>query len=59
MNVSHWTQDLNLSHIRRSEDVLDVFWMSYERSVYVLHPRGYVSKIENLAFKWARPEAYI
>ena len=51
MNVSHWTQDLNLSHIRRSEDVLDVFWMSYERSANVLHPRGYVLKIENLAFK--------
>ena len=27
--------------IRRSEDVLDVFWTSYARSLYVLCPRGF------------------
>ena len=30
------TQDVNLTYIRRSEDVLDVFWTSYVRSIYVL-----------------------
>ena len=36
------TQDVNWSYIRRSEDVLNVFWMFYERSVYVLCLRGRV-----------------
>ena len=30
------TQDVNWTYIRRSEDVLDVFWTSYVRSIYVL-----------------------
>ena len=34
------TQDVNWTYIRRSEDVLDVFWTSYVRSVYVLGLRG-------------------
>ena len=29
-------QDVNWTYIRRSEDVLDVFWTSYVRSIYVL-----------------------
>ena len=29
-------QDVNSTYIRRSEDVLDVFWTSYVRSIYVL-----------------------
>ena len=30
------TQDVNWTYIRRSEDVLVVFWTSYVRSIYVL-----------------------
>ena len=41
------TQHVNWTYIRRSEDVLDVFWTSYVRSVYVLCWRGYNS-FENL-----------
>ena len=28
--------DVNWTYIRHSEDVLDVFWTSYVRSIYVL-----------------------
>ena len=31
-----WTQDVNWTYTRRSEDVLDFFWTSYVRSIYVL-----------------------
>ena len=31
-----WTQDVNWTYIRRSEDVLDVSWKSYVCSIYVL-----------------------
>ena len=34
--ISPQTQDVNWTYIRRSEDVLDVFWTSYVRSIYVL-----------------------
>ena len=30
------SQDVNWTYIRRSEDIQDVFWTSYMRSVYVL-----------------------
>ena len=30
-----WTQDVNLTHIRRSEIVQDVFWTPYVRLIYV------------------------
>ena len=33
---STWTQDVNWTYERRSEDVLDVFWTSYAHSIYVL-----------------------
>ena len=33
-----WTQDVNWTYIRRSEDVQDVFWTSYVLSIYVLRP---------------------
>ena len=36
MFLCQWTQDLNWTYIRRSEDVLGVFWTSYVRSIYVL-----------------------
>ena len=39
--ISPWTQDVNWKYIRHSEDVQDVFWTSYVRSVYVLCLRGY------------------
>ena len=29
---SPWTQDVNLMQVRRSKDVLDVFWTSYVRN---------------------------
>ena len=35
-SISQWTQDVNWTYIRRSEDVQDVFWTSYVRSSYVL-----------------------
>ena len=35
-----WTQDVNWTYIRRSEDVQNVFLMSYVRSLYVLCLRG-------------------
>ena len=38
--MTPWTQDVNWTYKRRSEDVLDVFWMSYIRSICVLCPRG-------------------
>ena len=31
---------MNLTYIRRSEDVLDVFLMSYVRSTYILSQEG-------------------
>ena len=35
-----WTQDVNWTQIRHLEDILDVFWTSYVRSVYALCPGG-------------------
>ena len=35
-----WTQDVNWTYIRRSEDVHGVFWTSHIRSIYVLCPGG-------------------
>ena len=34
------TQDVNWMHIRRSEDIQNVFWTSYVRSIYTLCLRG-------------------
>ena len=34
--LSPWTQDVNWTCIRRSENVLDIFWTSYVRSMYGL-----------------------
>ena len=30
-----WTQDVNSTYIRLSEDIQDVFWTSYVRSIYI------------------------
>ena len=38
--LTQYTQDVNWTYIRRSEDVLGIFWGSYVRSIYVLYPRG-------------------
>ena len=35
-----WTQDVNSTYIRLSEDIQDVFWTSYVRSIYVQCLRG-------------------
>ena len=35
-----WTQDVNWTYIRRSEDIQDVLWLSYVRSIYLLCPGG-------------------
>ena len=41
VNISTpWTHDVNWTYIRRSEDVQDVFWTFYVRSIYVLCPGG-------------------
>ena len=37
---SPWTQEVNWTYIRRSEDVLDALWTFYVRSIYVLCPGG-------------------
>ena len=31
-----WTQNVNWTYMRSSKDVLDIFWTSYVRSIYVL-----------------------
>ena len=33
---TYWTQDVNWTYIRRSGDVVNAFWTSYIRSIYVL-----------------------
>ena len=38
--VSSGTQDVDWTYMGRSEDVQDVFWTSYIRSIYVLFPGG-------------------
>ena len=46
-------QDVNSTYIRRSEGVLDVFWTSYVRSIYVLCRRDKENSLnfeENLWF---------
>ena len=35
-HISPKTQDVNWTYIRRSENVQDVIWTSYVRSIYVL-----------------------
>ena len=35
-----WIQDVSWTHIIRSEDLLELFWTSYVRSIYVLWPGG-------------------
>ena len=42
---STWTQDVNWTYKRRSEDVLDVFWTSYARSIYVLCLERHLTKM--------------
>ena len=37
---TNWTQGINWTNIRRSEDVQNLFWTSYVRSIHVLCPRG-------------------
>ena len=38
--ITRWRQDVNWTYIRRSEDILDIFWMPYIRSICVLCPGG-------------------
>ena len=40
-DLSLQTQDANWTYLRRSEDILDVFWTSYVRLIYVLCLWGY------------------
>ena len=39
-----WTQDVNWTYIRRSENDLDVFWSCYVCSIYVLCPVWFETK---------------
>ena len=62
---SNLAQDVNFTHIRCSEDVLDVFWTSYVRSIYVLCLRGgasYESPCQKFrcqqSFSWKRSIAF-
>ena len=43
-----WAQDANWKYIRRSEDVLHIFWTSSVCSIYVLCPGGMVKRVEHL-----------
>ena len=36
--TTQWTQDVNWTYIRRSEDLHDVSWKSYAHSIYTLYP---------------------
>ena len=36
--TSPWTQDVRWTYVRRSEDILEIFWTSYISSVEVLYP---------------------
>ena len=47
-----WTQDLNWTYIRRSEDGLDVFWTSYTHSVHVMCLRGLMSDLVHASFSF-------
>ena len=42
--ISPKTQGVKRTYIRHSKDVLDVFWTSYVRSIYVLCPGDYERK---------------
>ena len=44
LSVTPWTQDVIWTNIRHSEDVLDVFWTSYLRSICFLCLRGKILK---------------
>ena len=47
------TQDVNWTYIRRSEDVLDIFWTSYVHSIYVLCLRGLLNLLWSSIFpRW-------
>ena len=44
-----WTENVNLTYIRRSEGALDVFLSSYVHSIYILCPRvGNHNFLENI-----------
>ena len=52
-NIPVDTQNVNWTYIRSSEDILDVFWTSYVRSMYVLCLRGFLSKVKFDKFYWS------
>ena len=47
--LSHWIQDVNWAYIKSLENVQDVLWTSYVRSLYVLYPEGFLRKVEILS----------
>ena len=51
--LTQQTQDVNWTYIRHSEDVLDVFWTSYVRSIYGLCLLGRMEvKYDQPRFSW-------
>ena len=40
IQIALHTQDVNWTYIRRSEDIQDIFWTFYVRSIYVLCLQG-------------------
>ena len=50
VGISPLTQDVNWTYIRRSEDVLHVFWTSYVRSIYVLCLRD-INRKEKVTYR--------
>ena len=54
--LTPWVQDVNWAYLRRSEDVLDIFWTSDVHSIYVLCPGGMIiitiKKISGIFISW-------
>ena len=50
--VPHWTKDINWTYRRRSEEVLNVYWMSYVHLIYVLCPGVRNCRSNELVVPW-------
>ena len=52
--ITPQTQDVNWTYIRRSENVQDVFWTSYVRSIYVLYLQGNECYVYCFSLRWSK-----
>ena len=46
-----WTQEVNWTYMRRSEDLQSVFWTSYVRLIYIMCPGGQVKSSKVLLYE--------